>query len=569
MSYVVLARKWRPQRFDEVTGQGHVTVTLGHAIERDRVAHAYLFAGPRGVGKTSTARILAKALNCDQAPTTEPCNTCTSCVEITEGRSLDVLEVDGASNRGIDEIRNLRENVRFAAARGRFRIYIIDEVHMLSHDAFNALLKTLEEPPPHVKFIFATTAPHKILPTVLSRCQRFDFKRIAVRDLVAKLEEVATAERLEVGKEALLAVARAADGSLRDAETLLDQLTSSTDRQINAAEVHAMLGLLEGDLLVGVMDRVITGDASGALRVVEQLTSEGRDLTQSASSLLEHVRNLAVARAGVEAHGLIDLPEDELRRVVEQSQRVSLETLLEWFRALQVAQDQMRRAPSARIPFEMALVKMARRGHVPDWDTLVGRVVAIEARVGAAGAQATAGSGRAVGPGGLRPADGGPRGPAGGGRDPVQGRVGAASGSPRVEAPPAVGCRLEDVARVWPSLLEKLRGERMSLATYLAHGRVLRLEGDRVVVGFAPQHDLYREAVDERTARRLIEGHLRELVKVPVRVACCQIEAGGDVAPPAEAAAAPATPQPPSQGPPGGDVIASALKLFRGRIVER
>ncbi|MGD0650193.1 MAG: DNA polymerase III subunit gamma/tau [Verrucomicrobiia bacterium] len=222
--YQVLARKWRPQQFDDVVGQEHVTTTLKNAIEQNRLAHAYLFVGPRGIGKTSTARIFAKALNCVKGPTTTPCDKCDNCKEIMAGNSLDVLEIDGASNRGIDEVRELRDTCRYAPARGRFKIYIIDEVHMLTKEAFNALLKTLEEPPPHVKFFFATTEPHKLPQTVLSRCQRFDFRRIPITDLVKTIKGIAEKENLEIEKEASYVLARRADGSLRDLLSLLDQV---------------------------------------------------------------------------------------------------------------------------------------------------------------------------------------------------------------------------------------------------------------------------------------------------------------------------------------------------------
>ena len=232
MSYLVLARKFRPQNFDEVIGQDHITTTLKNAITQNRVAHAYLFTGPRGIGKTSTARILAKALNCQKGPRPVPCDKCPSCEEIMKGSSLDVIEIDGASNRGIEEVRNLRENVKFAPSRGRFKVYIIDEVHMLTQEAFNALLKTLEEPPAHVKFVFATTAPYKVPATILSRCQRFDFKRIPIQAIVDKLKDISSQEKFIATEDALFAIAKASEGSMRDAESILDQLASFCDKKM-------------------------------------------------------------------------------------------------------------------------------------------------------------------------------------------------------------------------------------------------------------------------------------------------------------------------------------------------
>ena len=265
MAYTVFALKWRPQNFDEIIGQNHIVTTLKSALEKNRLAHAYLFAGPRGVGKTSTARILAKALNCKDGPTLNPCQKCASCLEIGQGRSMDVIEIDGASNRGIDEIRVLRENVKFSPVAGKFKIYIIDEVHMLTQEAFNALLKTLEEPPAFVKFIFATTQPHKVLATILSRCQRFDFRRITVMEMITQLERIVTQEKIGVDKEVLLAIAKASDGSLRDAESLLDQLISFSKDKISLKDVISILGIVEQEALFEITDKIIQKDALAAL----------------------------------------------------------------------------------------------------------------------------------------------------------------------------------------------------------------------------------------------------------------------------------------------------------------
>src|SRR5437867_7055321 len=276
--YQVLARKWRPQQFDEVVGQEHVTTTLKNAIEQNRLAHAYLFVGPRGIGKTSIARIFAKALNCVKGPITTPCDKCDSCREIAEGRSMDVLEIDGASNRGIDEVRELRDTVRYAPARGKFKIYIIDEVHMLSTPAFNALLKTLEEPPSHVKFFFATTEPQKVLPTILSRCQRFDLRRIPAGDIVKHLKKIAKDEKVQVDDKALAAIARGAEGGLRDAEGALDQLIAFCGDEIAEKDVLSVFGLVAHDRIAALTDALIDGKTNAALKILKELDDIGKDL---------------------------------------------------------------------------------------------------------------------------------------------------------------------------------------------------------------------------------------------------------------------------------------------------
>ena len=277
MGYLVLARKWRPQQFDQVVGQNHVTRTLQNAIDLGRVAHAYLFCGPRGVGKTTTARIFAKALNCQKGMKKEPCDACSNCKEISAGTSLDVLEIDGASNRGIDQVRELRDNVKFAPASSRFKIYIIDEVHMLTTEAFNALLKTLEEPPEHVKFFFATTEPHKVPSTILSRCQRFDLRKISAKEIYDALKNIVRHEKIKTEEKTLFAVAKAADGSLRDAESLLDQLISFSQGDLRYEDALNILGWISMDAVIHFLELVKKGDWKGLFSLIRDLDHEGKD----------------------------------------------------------------------------------------------------------------------------------------------------------------------------------------------------------------------------------------------------------------------------------------------------
>lgn len=360
MPYIIFALKYRPKNFDEVVGQDHITTTLRNSILSDRLAQAYLFSGPRGVGKTSVARILAKSLNCQNGPTVLPCQVCLMCKEISEGRSLDVLEIDGASNRGIDEVRQLRENVKFSPTKGKYKIYVIDEVHMLTQEAFNALLKTLEEPPSHVKFIFATTHPHKVIPTILSRCQRFDFRRIPAKDIVEQLEKIARLENLDVEKDVLTTIARNVDGSLRDAESILEQLVSFSDGRLTLKDVSYLLGIIGEDFLFQITNRIIEKDLEGALESFNSLIEQGKDINNFIERLLEHFRNLMVVKATGSKPLSLDLSEDSYQRLREQSQNLSLEKILSSFNLLLDTKEAMKRFELLRIPVEFALAKLTQ-----------------------------------------------------------------------------------------------------------------------------------------------------------------------------------------------------------------
>ncbi len=359
MSYLVLARKWRPQTFDDVIGQEHVTRTLRNAIRSERVAHAFLFTGPRGVGKTTTARLLAKALNCEQGPTPDPCNACSQCEEITNGSAIDVLEIDGASHTGVDNVRDLTEGVQYRPAKGRFRVVIIDEVHMLSNAAFNALLKTLEEPPAHVKFIFATTESHKILPTILSRCQRYDFKRIALRDLIQQLEHLTQAEDFECDEAGLALLAREADGSLRDAESLLDQVVAWSNGRVDEAAVRDALGVADRQALFRVVEAILAEDPAQVLQLTGDLYQYGYDPRRLCHDLLQHFHDLVVAKVSSDVSVLADLPDHEVEIVRKQAALRSREDLQRFFASLLEAEEAVRKSAYTQLVIEMALVKLA------------------------------------------------------------------------------------------------------------------------------------------------------------------------------------------------------------------
>jgi DNA polymerase-3 subunit gamma/tau len=359
MSYLVLARKWRPQTFADIVGQEHVTRTLQNAIRSGRIAHAFLFTGVRGVGKTTAARVLAKALNCAEGPTPEPCNVCTPCLEITRGQSVDVIEIDGASNTSVDDVRVIIENVRYQPASCRFKIYIIDEVHMLSTSAFNALLKTLEEPPPHVKFIFATTDPHKVPATVQSRCQRYDFRRIPLRKVVERLAEIARAEGIEISERALFAVAREAEGSMRDAQSLLDQLIAYGDKHIEDGHVYAALGVADRRAVVELADALLNKDCTRGLALLDELYGAGQDLRRLLRELLECLHDVELVQIGVTEPVLERWGADELDALRQLGTRTSPLEVDRMFRGLLPLDNELARVPFPKLVLEMALIRLA------------------------------------------------------------------------------------------------------------------------------------------------------------------------------------------------------------------
>jgi DNA polymerase-3 subunit gamma/tau len=388
MTYLVMARKYRPQTFDEVVGQSHVTTTLKHAIQTNRISHAYLFAGPRGTGKTTVARILAKALNCKEGPTPHPCNACDSCKEITIGRSLDVVEIDGASNNSVDDIRALRENIRYVPSQQKYKVYIIDEVHMLSDSAFNALLKTLEEPPAHAIFIFATTEPHKLPQTVLSRCQRFDFRRIPTTDLVKTIKDIAEKENLNIKKEASYILARRADGSLRDVLSLLDQVIayggeSESDeekRTITPELVGETLGLVDQERLFEITDAVAQKDSAKGIAILNQLINSGIDLPEFVNSMLQHLRNLLVIKVGGDSTVLLDVSDNYIKKYEEKSSAFSEADLLRMIRAMADLNANLKRASDPRILLEMTLMKLLKMESSVNLEEVLDKLNLLEGR---------------------------------------------------------------------------------------------------------------------------------------------------------------------------------------------
>ena len=391
MSYLAIARKYRPTTFDEMVGQPHVTATLRNAIARKRIHHAWLFCGARGVGKTTAARALARALNCAQGPTAQPCGTCPSCVDILAGNSPDLLEIDGASNNSVDDVRELRESVRYLPTQGHYRIYLIDEVHMLSTAAFNALLKTLEEPPPHVVFLFATTEADKVPETILSRVQRFDFRRIAATDVAGRLGAIAAAEGAQVTEGALRLIARAGEGSMRDAQSLLDKVLSFGGTEVDEAAVTEMLGLVDRRLLFQMLEGLLGGNIAPCLSVVATVHDHGFELSRFLAELLDLLRDATFLHLSPDVATYVELPHEEKLALTELASSTPADLLPRLFQALLEVHEQVARAARPRIVLEMSLVRLVQLRALQPVGALVAQLDALDRRLRAAGGAAPMG----------------------------------------------------------------------------------------------------------------------------------------------------------------------------------
>jgi len=571
MSYLVFARKFRPQNLEELVGQEHVATTLKNALKQGRLAQSFLFSGTRGVGKTSSARILAKMLNCEKAKSgDEPCDKCTSCEEITRGTSLDVLEIDGASNRGIDEIRNLRDNVKFKPMVGKFKVYIIDEVHMLTGEAFNALLKTLEEPPSHVKFIFATTEAHKIPLTILSRCQRFHFRRIAIPKIVETLEKIGKAEKLKLDPEALFMIAKQAEGSMRDAESLLEQMVSFCGTTLKREDVEETLDLSSTTVLFSFIGAIASKDSAQVLDLIDALVTKGQDLNHFVTGLLETFRGLLLSHIMDKPEKYLELSEEGKKLIETHKAQFSKEDLFMILEALQELNWKMKRTNTQRILLEISLLALATRESMESVSSLIQEIKAL--RQGSAGRPA-ASSPAPVIPRSQQVAQ------------PVKKNL-----TPKSVAQPAPVAKtavaepttettvkqqnpvstpkkavkqssveLSNIEMAWQRIIEAVKAQKMSAGTFLAEAEPIEVSKNTLVIGFPSEFRFHKDALEKRENKELVEGILASATGVQLRVNYVTTKKDS-------LEIASTEPEEEEKSP---EIINQAMEIFQGRILEK
>jgi DNA polymerase-3 subunit gamma/tau len=521
MSYQVIARKYRPQVFDDVVGQRLVTDTLKNAILTHRVAHGYIFSGARGVGKTSTARILAKSLNCVKGPTVTPCGECPSCQEIAAGNSVDVLEIDAASNRGIDEIRELRENVRYLPARDRYKVFIIDEVHMLTTEAFNALLKTLEEPPPRSLFVLATTEPHKLPATIQSRCQHFAFRLLDYAENFARLRDICAAEHVQADEGALSVLAQAAEGSLRDALSLLDQVIAACGQKLEEGRVRQLLGVVPTQWLHAMTEAIHAADGRRVLELVSELAAEGYELTHFAGEFVRYLRNLMIAKSCGEASPLLQVPSDERAALGRLAALFSEEDLTRFFQILLRTEGELRYALAPRFHLEMGLLKLVHAKRLASLEMLLAQL-----------GQASSGSSSAPG---ARSAAA----PATGSVPPVKAQPASTPAVRSEPAPPALAAVRNATAAPPPAgagdALESIKHvlfeqSNKFLSSCLDHVSGWRFENGEVRFQFPPSAATFAELIRTREQTEKLRAVCAQVLGEPVRICVTLEEAGGPTA---------------------------------------
>ncbi len=561
MSYQVIARKYRPQRFEEVVGQDHVIRTLVNAIKQNRIAHAYLFCGPRGTGKTTIARIFAKCLNCTNGPRVDFDDNDPICREIAEGRSLDVLEIDGASNRGIDEVRQLRETVKYTPASSRYKIFIIDEVHMLTREAFNALLKTLEEPPPHVKFMFATTEPEKIPPTILSRCQRFDLRRIPDALIAKHLKWICEKENVQIEEAALFAIARLAEGCMRDAQSALDQLISFCGNKIDESQVLTMFGLPKFEQIYELTKAILTGDKFTILQIIDQLAEYGKDYTKTLTELVRVFRNLLIFSTHGAKTDLIDAPESELAKLGELASKTDSHTLIEIMEILVHGESTLKDSPSKRIILELLLLKAVQRREALNIDTVIQHLIKVRDSLTGLGAE---------GQNQLSASSPGTQNPS---LDKTKELL--QKNLPPIKDPPPFDIpnntttskvtSSADLNELWQRVLTDISQESPFTASFLSRTKLQSVANGRIKIGYSTSDQDLLPAIDNKRTQELLQKALEKAGIHVRRIDFVGLSNGN----PQEEQSVPSTPVPSPKATFLNDpLIQHALEVFRAQIVQ-
>lgn len=504
--YTALYRKWRPQKFEDLCGQDQIAITLKNELSSNRLSHAYLFCGTRGTGKTSTAKLLAKAVNCKSPVDHNPCNECESCKSINEGNSIDVYEIDAASNRGIDDIRNLREAIKFTPTLGKYKVYIIDEVHMLTNEAFNALLKTLEEPPVYVLFILATTEPHKLPATILSRCQRFDFKRISVEDIAKRLRLVCREEGLNAEEDALRLIARNSDGAMRDALSILDQCSVYGDGTITHDSVLKVMGIVNDEYLFKIAECILREDASGAITIIDEISSGGKDINQFIRDLMLHYRNLLMTKVVSRSEDVIDMSREGILQLKKLSESYDKNNIIRCIDILAELENEAKWSGNPRILLEIAVIRMCRLRSDDSLEGILSRLSKLEELI-------SKGKFTVAAPESKQTSS------SGDGKNNIEKKEKPAAAKTKSSANAVQGGG--EILQKWQGFIQELKSRgKIKLRTYLAMAKPLKAEGGTLVLAYEKEDQFSKEALETPANKSDVEAAALAYFGVPLRIKC-------------------------------------------------